>query len=238
MKRSSGPWLLGGLLTIAGVGIVSALKQEASSCQPVVGPGSRIMLVGDSLAVGLQVPLGQLARTTGSEFAAFSQSGSTIRRWVRDAQVSATLGTFKPTVVLVCLGTNDSLGNQPTEVLASQISEMKDWLQESGAAVVWILPPKLPFPERVSGAIKAAGVKTFVSANLPLPQPDGIHSTGKGYAGWAEHIWAFLSCSSAPKTALSGIGPAPRRPVLPSFMQPARVPSSKNRRAKRRRMRV
>lgn len=232
--RSPSPWVFGGLLTLATVGLVYKIQEQAegASCRPSVGAGARVLLVGDSLSVGLKTPLGAIATRTGAELLAFAESGTTMRRWLNDGAVSLALQQFNPHLVLVSLGTNDSKGNTPDATLAEQVGQMKTWLTSTGAKLVWILPPKLPFPERVSPAVKAAGIEGFPSAALPIPQPDGIHTSGRGYAGWAEHIWAFLSCAPAPQVALSGLGAAPRRPILPPFMVPARpvqVPGSPSR---------
>ena len=242
--RSPGPWLLGGILTLAGVGIVWSIKQSGStgaSCEPHIRPGDRILLVGDSLSVGLKTPMSALAKQSGCDFLSFTSSGTTMGRWIGDAQVSAALASFQPTLVLVCLGTNDSKGNTPDATLAAQVVKMRDWLGAGGAKVVWILPPKLPFPERVGKAVIAAGIESFPSATLPIPQPDGIHTSGRGYAGWAEHVWAFLSCSTAPTTALTGLGAAPRRPMVPDFMtrtKPPKKRSAASLKANKRRRRV
>jgi lysophospholipase L1-like esterase len=223
------PLLLGGILTLAGVGILYSIKhppEGAIGCVPSVHAGDRVLLVGDSLSVGLKTPMQALATKTGASFASFTESGTTMRRWINDAQVSATLQNYLPTLVLVCLGTNDSAGNTPNETLAGQVTQMRDWLTSTGAKIVWILPPKLPFPDRVGPAVTAAGIASFPSSTLPIPQPDGIHTSGRGYAGWAEHVWAYLSCSPAPAAALAGLGAAPRRPMVPGFMVRARPPQT------------
>ena len=224
--RNASPWLFGGIFAAAGVGILYAIKKAGlgAVCQPHIKSGDRVLLVGDSQSQGLKTPLGSLAKKTGIEFQSFTESGTTMGRWLHDAQVSATLASFKPTLVLICLGTNDSAGNYSDEKLASQVVAMRDWIKASGADLVWILPTKLRFPERVSPAVNAAGIDAFPSATLPIPQVDGIHSTGRGYAGWAEHIWAFLSCAPTPQVAMQGLGSAPRVPNVPSFMVPARPP--------------
>lgn len=233
------PLLLGGILTLAGVGILYSIQHptEEAGCVPRVRAGDRILLVGDSLSVGLKTPLQALATKTGATFASFTESGTTMKRWLGDAQVSAVLQSFQPTLVLVCLGTNDSAGSTPSEALATQVGQMRDWLTSTGAKLVWIAPPKLPFPDRVGPQVTAAGIASFPSSTLPIPQPDGIHTSGRGYAGWAEHVWAFLSCSAAPAAALTGLGAAPRAPAAPGFLVRARPPqvAPRARKASRRR---
>jgi len=222
--RASTPWLLGGILMLTGVGIVYAMRQGAGVCNVSVRPGDRVLLFGDSLAVGLSAPFRSVAKQGGCDFTSQAETSTSMAQWLsepRQSQLQALMASFQPTVVLVSLGTNDSKGNAETSRLAAQIVQIRDWIASTGAKLVWVLPPKLPFPERVSAGVRAAGIDGFPSANLPLPQVDGIHLTGRGYAGWAEHIWAFLSCSPTPSDALAGLGAA-LHPVLPSFMVPAR----------------
>lgn len=248
--RSPTPWLLGGLLVLTGVGVVYAMRQGGVGCSVSVRPGDRIVGFGDSLMVGLVAPLKDVAKRGGCDFAGLAETSTTMAQWLsepRRSQLQMLLDTFKPTVVLVSLGTNDSKGGTDTAKLNAQIVLIRDWIASTGAKLVWVLPPKLTFPERVSAGVAAAGIDAFPSSNLPLPQPDGIHTTGRGYAGWAEHIWAFMSCSPTPSVALEGLGAA-LRPVLPSFMVPARpvratqqvqmqrARSGKKRRGKKRRM--
>lgn len=223
--RSPTPWLLGGILMIAGVGVVYAIQHGGdAACNVSVRPGDRVLLFGDSLAVGLSSPMAEAAKKSGCDFTSMAEVSTNMAQWLsepRRSQLQALIDSFAPTVVLVSLGTNDSKGMTDTAKLTAQEAQIRDWIARTGAKLVWILPPKLPFPERVSEGVKANGINAFPSANLPLPQGDGIHPTGRGYAGWTEHIWAFMSCTTAPADALAGLG-AVLRPVLPSFLSPAR----------------
>jgi hypothetical protein len=183
-----------------------------------------VLLIGDSLAVGLSTPMRGLCAKSGCDFQAIAEVSTTMIQWINEPRrslIQSALEGFRPTLVLISLGTNDSAGNTPTDALNAQITKLRDWVQSSGAAIMWILPPKLNFQERVGWGVKAAGIESFPSANLPLPQPDGIHTTGRGYAGWAEHIWAKLTCSPEPSVSLQGLE-AIFQPVVPSFMVPAR----------------
>lgn len=224
--KSPTPWLLGGIITLAGVGIIYQIRRgaEGAFCVPEIKPGSRVLLFGDSLAVGLQTPMRDLASKTGCDFTALAVSGTTMARWINDAQLASTLQTFQPTLTITSLGTNDSKANYTAEQLAANVQAIHNRATSTGAHHLWVLPPKLPFPDRVSSIIHDQNIPAFPSASLPLPQPDQIHTTGRGYAGWAEHIWAYLMCSPAPTTALSSLGAAPRNPQLPSMFVPARPP--------------
>ena len=221
--RSPTPWLIGGVLTLAGVGIVSLMRQGAA-CVVSVKPGDRVLAFGDSLMVGLSTPLKSIATSGGCDFTSMAEISTTMAQWLsspRRDNLQALMASFRPTVVIVSLGTNDSKGNTPVATLEQQVGQIRDWIVSIGATPVWAMSPKLPFPDRVSPIVTASGIQAFPSSNLPLPQADGIHPTGRGYAGWAEHLWAFMTCSTASADALAGLG-AVLRPMLPSFMAPAR----------------
>lgn len=223
--RSPTPWLLGGVLVLAGVGAVHALSNASGTigCKPTVKTGDRVLLFGDSLAVGLSTPLREIASKSGCEFQALAKSGTSMAHWLgeRRADLEATIARLQPTVVLVSLGTNDSKGMTSEEKLATQIASIAELVGKT-SKLLWVRPPKLPFADRVSAAITSQGIAAFDSAALPIPQADGIHPTGRGYAGWAEHLWASMTCSTTPVEALSGIR-APSVPRVPAFLRPARI---------------
>ena len=164
------------------------------------------MLVGDSLAVGLGPKLKTLATATGCSFKYFAETGTTVSRWIRASEVQAYMTASHPSLVLVCLGTNDSKSAYTDAQLSKYVSDMRDWVTSTGARLVWILPPHLPFPDRVSQPVVDAGIDTFYSAGLSLGQSDGIHPGSSGYTTWANAIWSDLTCTSqsAPDLGFSG----------------------------------
>jgi lysophospholipase L1-like esterase len=228
--RDPTPWVLGGVLVATGVGLAVAVRKHGEpACRPSVAPGSRVLLVGDSLAVGLGPPLRSAFTRAGADFLALAKSGTTMTYWIAGApraSVEAALGSFSPTLVLVSLGTNDSYGARSDEQLRSDVAAVHALATSRGAEMAWILPPSLPKPDRVGPLVRQAGLHGFESSRLPLRQADGIHPSGRGYAGWAEHVFAWLSCQPEPSVALSGAALASlrRRPQV-SFLRPARLPS-------------
>lgn len=175
--------------------IDALLPKELTDCTKDVSSGDTIALLGDSLAVGLNPKLHALATASGCTFKAFAETSTTMSMWLHDANVQAYLTSAKPDLILVCLGTNDSKASFTTAELAAYIAKMNQWLTSTGAKVIWILPPHLPFADRVSPLVIAAGISTFYSAGLSLGQADGIHPGGNGYVTWANAIWSDLTCS-------------------------------------------
>jgi lysophospholipase L1-like esterase len=185
-------WLLGGLLTVLGVGLVAAATRR-----PKLTEKSRVLLVGDSMAVGLDPHMRELAGESAVEaYAGRGITGSRIDQWARSDWLESELESFRPTIVLVSLGTNDeALGRGAAERQAPFVDELLEKLRASGAEVVWIGPPTLPFEEHgVSELIESRVPFYFRSAELDIPRsPDGLHPNAAGYAGWSGAVWRWLS---------------------------------------------
>lgn len=202
-----------GLLFAAGAGIVTALKER----RPKVKEGMRVLLLGDSLAVGLSPHLKALAKDAGVELRALAKTGTRIDQWAKSEELAAVLRDYSPELVLVSLGTNDAaIGagaaerqkpylDQLLEQFAHGVSHRNDY--GLGADVVWIGPPTLPFESAAMTSMIRAGVEAygdslgghprgayFPSETLEIPRaPDHIHPTATGAAGWAGALWSWLT---------------------------------------------
>jgi lysophospholipase L1-like esterase len=202
-------WIYVGIAgTLTAVGLVELLGA------PTLRAGDRVLLVGDSLAVGLTVPLGALCRDNGIAFQAIATVGTRIDQWASSPTLLETLKTFQPTIVLVSLGTNDAymMPSPGQDIGARQAPYMDKLLStiESAAprAIVWISPPTLP-PAAVSLPSVMALIESehqialprikprvafFPTQSLTLQRgPDGIHPVASGYAAWAGALWQWLT---------------------------------------------
>lgn len=162
--------------------------------------GSKILLVGDSLAVGLAPTFKALATQDGYVPTASAVSGTTISYWA--GKLPALLAKEQPQLVLVSLGTNDSVGS----VFASEggaLAAIVKMVGDAGALLVWIGPPELPRNTNLTGqdqvraGIQAESPWYFDSqtVDLPLSQRDAaqrIHPSASGYAKWMSALWAWL----------------------------------------------
>ena len=194
--RSSKQWLYAGLAVVAGVGVVRLLSG------PRIRRGLKVLLIGDSLAVGTAPHYAALAKEAGVEFKSLAVTGTRIDQWASSVELPKILQSFKPDLILVSLGTNDAF--MKGDVVAKQRAQLDRLLQAlHGSEVVWIGPPTLPSPpspgiitmiQDSSGSPLAPRFHYFHSERLQIPRgPDGIHPTARGYAGWAGAVWHWLS---------------------------------------------
>lgn len=188
-------WVYAGLAVAAGVGLATLVLKRS----PKIHPGStRLLLFGDSLAVGLGPPMAALAKDQRVAFDTVAQVGTRIDQWASDPRLDQELATFKPTLILVSLGTNDAyMQGDAVGRQGPYLTRLLSKLQATGAEIVWIGPPTLPVaPNGIVDMLKASIPSShyFPSEALTLPRgPDNLHPTVAGYAGWVGAIWQWLS---------------------------------------------
>lgn len=189
-------WIYAGLGLAAGMSAVGLVK--LLSGPRIVRGKSRVFLLGDSLAVGLKPHLTMLARESRVAFEALAKEGTRIDQWANNAALLQRLEQFRPTLILVSLGTNDEYlsGNAPARQ-KPYLARLMSHLEATGAEVAWIGPPQLPKPSNGIVALIRGSIRDshyFPSANLQIPRgPDGLHPTARGYASWAGALWRWLS---------------------------------------------
>jgi len=208
-------WIYVGLgaATLTAVGLVEILGA------PTLRKGDRVLLVGDSLAVGLSAPFGALCQESGIAFQALATVGTRIDQWAQSQPLSDALAAFQPTIVLISLGTNDAymLPSPGQDIGARQAPYMEELLSKietaGPRAIVWISPPTLPAAAVSLGPVMALitsehavsfprlkpRVAFFPTQSLDVPVeqlprgPDGIHPVPRGYAAWAGALWQWLT---------------------------------------------
>jgi lysophospholipase L1-like esterase len=182
-----------------GAGLVDTMS-AAPPVAPQASPGAakRVLVAGDSLAVGLAPALAKALAPIPVQ--GFGVNSTTIAQW------ASVIGPAQPLLaalqsgdrVLLSLGTNDIAGNVPADAAAARARELVAFLKSRGAVVGWVLPPELPWPgwairARLSQALSNEGVPEFDSTVATFERaPDKIHATPTGYAQWAQAIavWA------------------------------------------------
>lgn len=199
------------LIAVAGLLAWLALRPASPSVPvppPVPGPpvpngllacppaGTRVLLLGDSLAVGMDQPMQSLAAQCGVAFLGQAKVGTSVTQWSKESWIGPALDLARPNVVLVSLGANDFGRNDAANVQAST-SSLVSRIRSYGARVFWMAPPTMPFEDKVGAeaAWKAAvGSDWFDAAVLDIPRsPDRIHPTGAGYRTMAGAFWNFMA---------------------------------------------
>ena len=179
----------------------------------IVWPSERILLVGDSLAVGLRPHLARAlqARGTGA-FRSIAEGGTNIYQWSTSAEpqgrrLAKALATFHPTLVIISLGTNDEAARTPGLLrpygpafdVARQRTPHAEALRDRLRDVcsVWLGPPAAllwstdrPFRHMLS----ALWGENFLDSELIDPEraPDHIHLTASGNEAWTSALLALL----------------------------------------------
>ena len=160
---------------------------------------TRLLIVGDSLAVGLAPPLRELSAAAQIAFEGVGKVGTRIDQWADSVGLGDTLSTFLPTLTLVSLGTNDEYltGSDAVSRQREKVRVLLARIKASGSDYVWIGPPTLPKPTNGIVAMLRDEIPSshyYPSDALTIPRGgDGIHPTARGYAGWAGALWQWLS---------------------------------------------
>lgn len=132
----------------------------------ITGSASALVVLGDSLAVGLLPYLSAWAQSRGLPFTADAKVG----RFTQQQSVTAVPAN---SLVFVSLGTNDATGRVDGSVLRAFAQALR---AQGPRAVVWLSPPAtkaLPGLAAVRGTIQALDV-TVVQTAAPV-RADGLH---------------------------------------------------------------
>jgi len=159
---------------------------------PVASPTAGILLLGDSIGVGLSSHLAKLVQAQGGRFDARVKTGRTTAGAVSALQGDES--TFD--IAVLSLGSNDALLD------ASHFAEtIQKLVQQSGVPaerMFWIVPPGFTYatsksPAGVAAFTQAmldAGIRPIASSPVP-PAPDDpmhLHLAPAGYAAFATAI--------------------------------------------------
>lgn len=164
--------------------------------QPVVHKGETVMLLGDSLALGMSREFRKIAQDTGYRPVTHAKVGSTASQWIK--WVDQDLKDNNPSLVVVSLGTNDARGYADVKKNPGVFEALIDAIVDSGAYVVWIGPPavdlkKVPRIKETRQLIKDVAPIYFESEVIPLHTEDGIHPNALGYVRWMRAVWDCMA---------------------------------------------
>lgn len=162
---------------------------------PAINRGSTVMLIGDSLAVGMSYEFKRLAKKAGYRAVTHAITGSTTLQWL--SLIKHDLKVNKPSLVVVSLGTNDAaapaiLSNHP-----ELFKEFVKIIDKTSAFLVWIGPPaisihRVPKLNVARKLIKQVAPIYFSSENLKIHFTDGYHTDPAGYKKWIQEVWQSM----------------------------------------------
>jgi len=196
---------------------------------PLDYPNERVLLIGDSLAtqpgIGSRLSSGLQSRGVGA-FQNISVGGTNILQWsdnryAEGQAMERALADFRPTLVLISLGTNDEASRgyknwrgrdwDADDLAANRVGPNADIAAQrrsaierlarklSGVKSVWLGPPASdpslwPMDRKFRSLLADTwGQRYFnTEAVAPAKGSDGIHLSGSGYQTWANAILAFL----------------------------------------------
>ncbi len=162
--------LVAAALALGGIFTWAALQKRGASTGALVST-SALVVLGDSLAVGLLPALSAWARSRGLPVATDAKVG----RFTRQQSVASVPAN---SLVFVSLGTNDATSNVDGSILRAFAQALH---ARGPRAIVWLLPPatkSLPGLAAVRATIPALGV-TVMQTTAPI-RADGLHPVDYG----------------------------------------------------------
>ena len=165
---------------------------------PAIKKGARVLIAGDSLAVGMSKEFRRLAAVAGYIPYSHAVVGSTTTQWKK--WIVKDLANIRPSLVVVSLGTNDAAAYNSVESKPEIFSEFAKLIEDKGAFLVWIGPPAISKPklekiEDVRSLIKSAANIYYPSEDLQIRLEDGIHTDIAGYERWITEVWQWMAAS-------------------------------------------
>lgn len=157
----------------------------------------KILLIGDSMADGLDVFLSKYAEYNHHEYRKLSICSSTILFWGNSDTLRKTVNRYKPTYLIISLGSNE-LFNTYLDHYPTYIQSIEK--QASDIEFVWIGPPNWKKDAGLNDTIEhqIGKERYFASKNLTLERgEDKIHPTLKGFSQWTDSVakWLMTGCA-------------------------------------------
>ncbi len=190
MKKED--WSLAVMLALI-FGIGSAVGSDASaSAGP---PLLHMLLVGDSLAVGLSRPLtAELARQE-VELTTLAKVGTSAGYW--ESKIVEQCGLRRFSTIIVSLGTNDckDAASESCREFDERVGVMVLAAAVNRGRIIFLVPSWLPseWVTRIRKAVYSIDGIAVEAPTVVQLEGDGIHPTQAGYGVWAKDIVNSLS---------------------------------------------
>ncbi len=163
---------------------------------PMITKGATVMLIGDSLASGMEQKFISLARRSGYVPVSHTANGSSIFQWIK--WIKNDLEKNRPELVIISLGTNDATIYGKVIQNQKLYQDLFKEIEDSGAVHVWIEPPniskkRIPKISETKNIIRKFTVFSFESEKIGMQiGNDGVHPSALGYSKWMESVWNWM----------------------------------------------
>lgn len=151
-----------------------------------------ILFIGDSMVEGLSRRLGDYAGENGHKLYTVIWYSSTTERWGTTRTLEHFIAEYKPTYVLICLGSNELFIND----LANRTACVREMVMKLGKIpFVWISPSNWNGDTGINDVIKenVGQGHFFDSRNLKLERgSDHYHPTWAAAAYWMDTAAKFI----------------------------------------------
>lgn len=166
---------------------------------PLIKKDDRIWLIGDSNGFLIMQELPSLSKIDGYNLRGNPVGGSSVISWSFQLNKQlCEMNRFHPTVVLVCLGSNDAyMGPLIIKNELPYLNRLLSKLKKDDRKIIWIGPPTLGY--------KPIGLQAFVDMVRPVVMyidsrdikiemwDDLLHPSFIGRKKWAKWVWEKLT---------------------------------------------
>jgi len=158
----------------------------------------RVVVIGDSHAVGMRKAFQELAARKGFELDMRAKGGTNTGQWAREQNPETRIPELEGAAYLVAiLGTNDA--GYGGKTFPGNLETILDKASAELVPVIWAEPTGEQFSQyaqihaALNAAVQDSGIQALVP-HPPLPKyGDGVHLDPAGYAAWVDAIWTAVA---------------------------------------------
>jgi hypothetical protein len=159
-------------------------KNDSSTA---IAMNERVFIIGDSMGEGLAYGMENIKNSFHLKVKSIAKCSTTTYFWLADQELESKIEAFKPTLILVALGTNEWNGVSNGTKL--RIMKIHNRLAKLDINTVWVTPPVPKSTQFYNMVHETYGDSIYDSRFIDLPRgPDKIHPTLKGYITWSKKI--------------------------------------------------
>lgn len=121
------------------ISLLCLLSSAGSFAQKSV---HRVLFIGDSMTGWLAERMEAYGLKNNFEVTTVIWDGSTLTKWVNSGKIPGFINTYKPDVVMVCLGLNELLAKDPAARMSAPLQKFQKQL--GSTPFIWVGPPTWP----------------------------------------------------------------------------------------------